>query len=134
VLARHGGVYVDTDVECRRPLTPLLRGVKAFAALEAPGRAGNAILGSVPGHRFMQRAARLCRRTLGTGPDSPTACGPYLVSLILEQEPDVTIFGSELFYPYTWLEPERAGEEFPRAYTIHRWNGSWLKQATAAGI
>lgn len=37
VLHRFGGVYVDTDFECLRPLTPLLRGIDAFAALELAG-------------------------------------------------------------------------------------------------
>src|SRR5436190_16517529 len=30
VLRRFGGVYVDTDVECLRPIGPLLSGVRAF--------------------------------------------------------------------------------------------------------
>ncbi len=34
ILARHGGVYVDTDFECLRSIEPLLRGVDAFAALD----------------------------------------------------------------------------------------------------
>ena len=82
-----GAVFVDTDVECLRPLTPLLRGIDAFAALEAPGCVGNAVLGSIAGHAAFERAARLARRTLGTGAHSADANGPYLLSLILEQGP-----------------------------------------------
>jgi hypothetical protein len=121
VLHRFGGVYVDTDFECRRPLTPLLRGIDAFVALEAPGRVGTAILGSVAGHRVFARAAKLARQTLGMGAHSADASGPYLLSLILEQEPDVTTFGAELFYPYGWDEPERRHETFPDAYAVHHW-------------
>jgi hypothetical protein len=125
VLRRHGGVYVDTDVECLQALTPLLSGVDAFAALEREGRVGNAVLGSVPGHPAFVRAARLARRTLGTGAHSVDANGPYLLSLILEQEPSVRIFGAHLFYPYRWDEPERRDEEFPDAYMVHHWAKSW---------
>src|SRR5580693_1311215 len=44
VMHRFGGIYVDTDFECLRPLTPILRGVEAFTALESPGRAAVGIL------------------------------------------------------------------------------------------
>ena len=36
VLTRFGGVYVDTDVEAKRPLDDLLAGVEVFAALSCP--------------------------------------------------------------------------------------------------
>jgi hypothetical protein len=131
VLHRVGGVYVDTDFECRRNLTPLLRGIDAFAALESPGCAAAEALGSIPGHRAFARAARLARQTLGTGAHSADANGPYLLTLILEQEPGVAILGAELFYPYLWNEPERRNEAFPDAYAVHHWAGSW--QADEAG-
>jgi hypothetical protein len=126
VLHRHGGVYVDTDVECRRPLTPLLRGIDAFAALEVPGGVGTAILGSVAGHPAFARAARLARKTLGTGVHSPHANGPHFLSLILEQESNVAIFPAHLFYPYLWDELERRHETFPDAYAVHHWTLSWV--------
>lgn len=93
VLRRHGGVCVDADVECLRELTPLLRGVQAFAALSGCGRVGTEVLGAVAGHRAFARAASLARRTLGLGERSAEANGPYMLSLVLEREPDVTIFG-----------------------------------------
>jgi Glycosyltransferase sugar-binding region containing DXD motif len=125
ILRRHGGVYVDTDVECRRALTPLLKGVDAFAALELPGRVGTAVLGSIPGHPAFSRAARLARQTLGTGPQSTVANGPYLLSLILEQEPGVAILEAGCFYPYLWDEPDRRHDHFPGAYAVHHWAQSW---------
>ncbi len=128
VLHRYGGVYLDTDVECRRPLDNLLAGVSAFAALELPGRVGTAVLGSVPGHRAFERAARLSHVTLGLGLHSADANGPYLMSLILEQEPAVTLFGAGTFYPYTWEERERASEPFPDAYAVHHWTTSWWSE------
>ena len=126
VLHRYGGVYVDTDVECLRPLRPLLRGIDSFAALEVPGRIGNAILGSVVGHSVFARAARLARQTIGTGPHSREANGPHFLSLIVEQEPNVAIFAATLFYPYLWDELERRHETFPDAYAVHHWTLSWL--------
>ena len=69
----------------------------------------------------MERAARLSRQTLGLGPHSADANGPYFLSLLLEQEPEATIFGADKFYPYRWDEPERADEPFPGAYAVHHW-------------
>ena len=83
------------------------------------------MIGAVPGHRVMERAARLARQTSGLGAHSADANGPYLLTLLLEQEPGATIFGAETFYPYTWEEPERAGEPFPNAYAVHHWTLSW---------
>jgi inositol phosphorylceramide mannosyltransferase catalytic subunit len=128
LLARLGGVYVDTDVEPLRDLTPLLRGVEAFAALELPGRVGTAVLGSVAGHPAFVRAAAIARRTLGLGAHSADANGPYMLSLVLEDEPGVTIFGAELFYPYGWDEAPAAASSYPDAYAIHRWAKSWWSQ------
>ncbi len=127
VLSRHGGVYVDTDVECRRPLTSLLHGIDAFAALEVPGRIGTAVLGAVPGHSVFERAARLARQTLGIyEPGAASTNGAYFLSLIVEQEQNMAIFEASVFYPFLWDEPERRHEDFPDAYTIHYWTLSWL--------
>jgi hypothetical protein len=125
ILSRHGGVYVDTDVECRRSFEPLLGGIRAFAGLELPGRVGTAVLGSIPGHRAFMRAARESRDTLGLGSHSPDANGPYFLSLILEQEPGVHILAQRAFYPYLWTDRERSGDQFPDAYAVHHWAASW---------
>jgi hypothetical protein len=129
VLHRHGGVYVDTDVEGRRALDGLLGGIDAFAGLELPGRVGTAVLGGVAGHPAFGRAARLARGTLGLGEHSANANGPYLMTLVCEQEPGVHIFGAERFYPYLWDEPERRDEPFPDAYLVHHWKRSWWAPA-----
>ena len=122
VLARHGGVYVDTDVECVRPFHPLLEGVRAFAGMEMDSRLGTAVLGAVPGHRLFERAAAEARLNVGLGLHSIDAVGPYFFSLLAEQEPDgLTVFGREVFYPYLWDERERAAGPFPAAYAVHHW-------------
>ncbi|HEY5342673.1 MAG TPA: glycosyltransferase [Solirubrobacteraceae bacterium] len=125
ILYRFGGIYVDTDFECLRSLTPLLRGIAAFTALELPGRTATGILGSVPDHPVFARAAQQARLTLGEGAHSADANGPYFFSLLLEQESNVAIFPARLFYPYLWNEPERRDETFPDAYAVHHWAMSW---------
>ena len=134
ILARHGGVYVDTDVECLRPIDPLLRGVDAFSGIELPGRVGTAVLGSVPGHPLFVRAAREVRGTVGLGAHSIDATGPYFLTLLLEQDAlGVTIFPRGHFYPFLWDERERAGGPFPDAYLVHHWATGALPVHTIAG-
>ncbi len=124
ILSRHGGVYLDTDVECRRPLDPLLEGVSAFAAWEAPHRVGTAVLGSAPGHPAFVDAAREARETAGLGPDSAFSTGPGFLTVVLAEHPDVTIFDSSLFYPYGWDEPRPPDDAIDGAYAVHHWAGA----------
>ena len=122
VLARHGGVYVDTDVECLRPLDPLLRGVDAFASFALPGIVETGVLGCVPGHPAFRTAARLSLEVAGT--PSPRT-GPPFLTHVLWEFPEVTVFPRELFSPYLWDEPNRRHEQFSAAYAIHHWAKSW---------
>ena len=121
VLRRYGGVYVDTDVECLRPLDPLLQGERALLGYERPGRVGSAVLAAVAGHPFFVDASRQARRTVGLGADSADATGPYLLTVLVRDHPDVTILPQEAFYPYGWDEPERRHDEFPDSYAVHHW-------------
>jgi hypothetical protein len=100
VLHRFGGVYADADIECLRSLTPLLRGIRGIAALDAPGRVGTTFLGAVAGNPLFARAARLTRRTLGTGVGEMVPSGPHLLSLLLEQEPGLAIISAPVLARY----------------------------------
>lgn len=133
ILSRHGGVYVDTDVECRRPLDPLLEGISAFAAWEAPHRVGTAILGCAPRHPAFEDAAREARETAGLGPDSAFSTGPGFLTVVLAEHPDVTIFDSSLFYPYGWDEPRPPDDAFDGAYAVHHWAGATARSAQPRG-
>jgi Glycosyltransferase sugar-binding region containing DXD motif len=122
VLARLGGVYADTDVECLRPLDSLLRGVSAFGSFGLPGIVETSVLGCVPGHPAFCRAAELSLVVAGT--PSPQT-GPPFLTHVLWAYPDVTVFPREHFSPYLWDEPQRRDEQFPDAYAVHHWAKSW---------
>ncbi len=123
VLRRHGGVYVDTDVECLQRFDDLLQGERVLMGYERPGRVGSAVLAAVAGHPLFVDAATLARETVGLGANSADATGPYFLSLLVRDHPDVTILPEEAFYPYGWDEPERRHDEFPRSYAVHHWKG-----------
>lgn len=130
VLRRHGGVYVDTDVECLRPIEPLLAGTRVFAGYEVPGRLCNAVMGGVRGHRAFTRLVALAERTVGIGV-YPSATATTFLTRVLEPEPQATLFGPELFYPYLWDEPRPVDAIFPDSYAVHHWATSWLSDAGA---
>ena len=56
LLHRHGGVYLDADFECLKPVDPLLDGVSCFLGLLDSGRVSNAVIGAVPGHPLLAKA------------------------------------------------------------------------------
>ena len=59
ILWRHGGVYLDTDIEGLRPLDPLIEGADGFigATFQPQPHPGiwleNAVLATSPGHPFL---------------------------------------------------------------------------------
>jgi mannosyltransferase OCH1-like enzyme len=117
VLWRFGGVYVDTDFECRRPLEPLLDGVDFFTAYLKPGRVNNAIIGATPGHAILERAlAEL--RPAQTYKYDKAAAGPLFLDRLVKDYPEITIFEPRLFYPATPGERQDA-------VAIHHAARSW---------
>lgn len=126
VLHRFGGVYVDADFECLRPVDPLC-GVEFWTAWEMDGRWANmAIAGSVPEHPLLEELiARLPANVeahKGRRPNWLT--GPRFLTPILRRHPEVAVHPASMFYPYQWHELDRQGEHFPDAWAVHHWNNA----------
>ncbi|KAG2494348.1 hypothetical protein HYH03_007405 [Edaphochlamys debaryana] len=80
VLHAHGGVYLDLDTECFRPLGPSLQGVSLALMAEEPGLVNNAQMGSAPGHPLWGLAAA------AQGVSDPLyATGPRVVTAALRE-------------------------------------------------
>lgn len=129
ILFRHGGVYVDCDLEALRPIDDLLD-APAFAGWEVEGRwVNNAILGAEPGHPLMRRCIDAIpgsvRRNRGKRPNVMT--GPHLLTAMsvsgLHRD-DFVIHPQTAFYPYLWSELGRQGEDFPESYAVHHWENA----------
>ena len=131
ILRRHGGVYVDVDVECLRPLDELLTGVEVFAAYEVPGRLCNAVMGGVAHHPALNRICHLVARTVGRG-HLPEATATVLLTRALEPLPDVTLFSAERFYPYLWDQSPADAVITDGTYAVHHWAKSWLEDGASA--
>jgi hypothetical protein len=128
ILLRYGGIYVDTDFECLKNLEPLLENVECFVGWERDDIANNAIIGAVPGHPFLCGLVDSLEENVRSMPDEDpavTQSGPYYLTKMLHQHPEVTIFPPRLFYPYEWHERWRRNEKFPDAYAVHHWSMTW---------
>jgi hypothetical protein len=123
LMRRHGGVYVDTDIECLRPIDGLIEGVSAFSAYEVPGRLCPALMGSVPGHPAFQRLCELVEITVGHG-HYPENAATVMSTFVLEPRDDVTLFGPDRFYPQLWDGTRSDDGEPP--YADHHWAMSWV--------
>ena len=131
-LFRHGGVYVDQDVEPLRALDPLL-GLHAFAGWEDANCVPDAVLGAEPEHPAIRRCLELAIRRLDKG---PWESGPGVTTDVLVGRPDVLLFPPGSFYGVHYRDPRRAAKmasfepsEQPWAFVLHHYWGSWLPAA-----
>ena len=80
LVHRFGGVYVDTDVECLRPIDPLLEGVTFFVERLNSGRLTHPIMGAVPEHPLLGRAIREMKPSAFLGYDKHASGPDYVAS------------------------------------------------------
>ncbi|MFF2847398.1 glycosyltransferase [Streptomyces sp. NPDC058001] len=152
LLDHFGGVYVDLDVECLRPVGELLTGRRLVLGCEpslhtrlplarqrAMGRiVGNAFIASTPGHPFW---AHVQRELVGTHllPNALDASGPFFLTRALESAPEpdsITVVGSELLYPKVnpfaiqLFGPQETDHD--HAYAVHHSAGVWAAEESWA--
>ena len=118
VLWLHGGVYVDTDFECHRPLDPVIEGLDFFTApLKPDGWVNNAFVGATPGHPIVDRALSELRPREFYGYDKH-ATGPRFLDTLLRDYPEATRLPAELFY-------QTSPGQLETAVATHHAAGSW---------
>ena len=128
ILYRHGGVYVDTDFECLKNITPLVSGLRAFSASENPSDMGTVslgILGAVPKHPLFAQLIRDVPNHYDRGRPPNETTGPSLITRLAPYHSDFVVFGRELFYPIPYGTSHYA---FPKAdaFAVHHWCQSWV--------
>ena len=137
VLWRHGGVYVDQDVEPYRSFHPLMP-LAAFAAWEDRRSVPNAVIGAVPGHPAIRECIDLAVARVRTpardGPGATWDAGPGVTTEVLVGREDVLLLPPGAFFPYHYRDAttqrrrDHATEQ-PWAFAAHHWWGSWLPEA-----
>jgi hypothetical protein len=149
-----GGVYVDLDFECLRPLDGLLADRQLLLGLEpiehgvvdlgVHGRRPsvcNAFLASEPGHPFWEL---LLRRMVEAreAHDPLEATGPRLVTRVVAEyagAAPISVVERNVLYPVNWQEARRVAGDTgrlilpPEAFAVHHWQGTWWRPGALSG-
>lgn len=123
VLAKYGGVYLDMDIYCIRPLNCLLQrnflyGEHGTIANPEPtsgtGRKANGVLGSQPGSKIMfsllQQFSVLRKIGIHAFGDAINKTNPSPVPI-----------SWKVLYPHYWTQKEHQYRIYPETLTIHCW-------------
>lgn len=124
----YGGIYIDSDMEPRRALDPLL-GVGAFACREDEYWIADAFFGAPAEHPAIRACLDRAMAMMAEEPTpDPGATGPKNMTAVFYERDDVTVFPPQLVYPVHYTERARlsAGEVFPGSFAIHHWRASWV--------
>jgi FkbM family methyltransferase len=140
LLFEHGGVYLDCDFECLRPIDPLLEGVTCFSATEDERWISIGIMGATPKHPLFEAVVAEIPASLAQGHAKINEqTGPLLLTRVVTRRKmtsgrdEMHVFAPKLFYPYSYGERRlRRHEKFPEAFAVHHWAGSWVVADEAA--
>ncbi len=143
LIARFGGVYLDTDVECFGPIAELLVGVKLFISDEMGPSPGNYMFGAEPNHPamwtmvreiegecqtyFKEKMKPQIEATGGYDHVNPViVTGPHYLNKQLRKHPDLVTFPSQLFNPLSAWDDYKQVKNWPEsAYGNHHFAGTW---------
>lgn len=129
ILNSHGGVYVDADAECLKPLDSLLDN-EMFACYESeerfPDQISNGIIGSEPGHPVLRELIERISamddplRLNGRRAKPWQTVGPKLFTEVVNNHRDhVTVLPSISFIPKHYMDKESRDES--QSYARHHW-------------
>ena len=151
ILKRLGGVYVDLDFACLKPLDDLLGDASLLFGYQStvrpngarPDAVCNAFMASVPEHPFWEGIeADLARSreemvVKATGPDFLTA-RVAIAERFLPADAWPRVVGREALYPLAWDSPkleeaaassvEELRRAYPASYAVTFWTGTWRKE------
>ena len=133
VIEKMGGIYVDTDMEIVRDISPLLAH-SAFMGFEDSEYINNAMMGATPNHPFVQQAIEWYKN------DHPRTPTPIVMNELFkknnnlirlqEKEQDLSnvhIYTHIAFYPYNkeTIKDFSYHDLTEETYSVHWWNYSW---------
>jgi mannosyltransferase OCH1-like enzyme len=130
LLRSFGGVYIDMDTECLRPIDELVEGIDFFVGYivdERKGekivkqRIGSSIIGASAHHPVMERAVCEAKAHEVFGHNKEDS-GPIFLDDLLKDFPELTRYPLEYFYSKT-------SEESENAYLIHHEARAWRTHA-----
>jgi len=114
ILFRCGGVYLDTDMECFKPIDGLLLDCQAFVIADY-AYINNAMFGTIANHPFLKDIIDTVANNFN--PEISLSDGPGTFSRSRNRN-DIRIFEHQVFYPFTKKEEKTA-------YAKHHFNMAW---------
>lgn len=132
VLYEYGGIYLDTDMEVIKDITPLLN-TKLFLGYESKDLMSFGIVGTVAKNDIFKKFIEFYEKEIW---NSPLYIITEIFTKILKEKygnvsniskKEIIVYPEKYFYPYGY------GKEFTkecitsRTYTIHWWEASWKK-------
>ncbi|SDU08346.1 glycosyltransferase [Halopseudomonas salegens] len=130
VVHKFGGVYLDTDMEVIKPLTPLLDSF-CFLGEESNGRPNTAIFGATTKHLFTTECMKIIDHRFKTNMPYLIAPEVAIQAIMNMDDTNIKVLPSEYFYPYNPYDIERETKNLMYAdithntYAIHHWGKSW---------
>ncbi len=139
IVYRFGGVYVDTDHECLKPLDLLHHTYDFYTGLQPLDtnrvQLGAALFAARPNHPILESCVQeiknrqhIVQIILKTGPLHFTQC--FLNHACRNENNDIA-FPATFFYPCSYEQKDLDASHWmrPESFAIHHWAGSWLKPA-----
>jgi hypothetical protein len=127
IVYRHGGVYLDTDLECLRPLDDVLEDREFVGVCHKPGRITNTAIAAVPGHPLLKRALGEVRPMdmywTNASERLKEVAGPLLLDRLVPDYPEVKLLEPPMFFPST-------PEERQHAIAVHHMARVWHNTTT----
>jgi mannosyltransferase OCH1-like enzyme len=131
---RNGGVYMDTDMVCLRPIDPVIKDTKAFVVRETSEFLGNAVFGSAPKNKLLKPILD-CFKDMSfprTGPQNKKT-GPHLFTRLANTSGEARELGSKSFFPVPFSRRKEIDSGIvdlsdTEIYAIHQWSHSWKGQ------
>lgn len=128
ILHQLGGIYLDTDFLCHKPIDILIQSSDFFAVTQDDEFINNAIFGAVPGHPFLSNMISSLQHVSDTTHHCfEIATGPHLFTEMLKGIEGINILPRHLFYPISY-KGQYSQRDY-ESYATHMWAYSWEKRA-----
>lgn len=136
-LYNFGGIYLDTDMEVIRSLTPLLDGL-GFFGFESSKHVAVGVIGAESGSELLKNVMLEMEQSLKIKKNFTPL--PIILTEILtkngpisfnEEQLGFKLYSPEYFYPYNPFDLERKIKQLmytdikDSTYAIHHWDHSW---------
>jgi FkbM family methyltransferase len=134
IIARFGGIYIDTDFEPLKALDSLIDGASMIVCPEQPRLLANGFFAATPNHPVLTYVLSQLRESIeaNRAGTSPEMCGPVFFTRAVRRGMAVTgadcrWVERQCFYPYNYDQEDLgAMPGFAGAFAVHRWAKSWV--------